>query len=149
MSNEVVATPQSTSADHMRHTYADIWIGQLWDHGNTDGGRCLAETFTDHRPIEQFPNSKQGHIDMAVDWNLAFPDMIFTVEDMIVEGDQLVARYTARGTHEGPLLDIPGTGVQVELTGIDIMRFKDGLITDWWHNEDMQGLMEAIQRART
>jgi len=148
VSSDVPTTPERIDADQMRHIYAAIWIGELWDYGNPAGGRCLADTFTDHRPIAQFPNTKQGHIEMAIDWNRAFPDMTFTVEEMIVEGDQLAARYTARGTHEGTLLEIPGTGAQVELTGIDIMQFHDGLITDWWHNEDMQGLMEAIQRAR-
>jgi predicted ester cyclase len=140
--------PDLDTKERMKHVYAHIWIGELWNHGNPGGGRCLAETFTDHRPIEQFPNNRDGHVQMAFDWNRAFPDMTFVIKDMIVEQDRLVARYVARGTHEGTLLDIPRTGASVELTGIDIMRFQGDQITDWWHNEDMQSLMETILRAQ-
>jgi predicted ester cyclase len=128
----------------MRHVYEDVWIGELWNRGDPAGGRVLAEHFTDDHPIDAFPNSKEGHIAMALDWHQAFPDYQFTVEDVIVEGDRLVARYTSSGTHLGTLSGIPGTGRKVTLTGIDIMRFDGDLLAEWWHNEDMYGLMQQI-----
>ena len=138
---------ESAARERMKYIYAQVWIGELWNCGKPEGGRHLAETFRDHRPIAQFANSRAGHIEMALDWTRAFPDMRFEIEDMIVEGDRLVARYVARGTHLGPFLGMPGTGVSVELTGIDIFRFDGEQMTDWWHNEDMQGLMDTILRA--
>lgn len=147
---EGAETPMSNEEENnrKRHIYEHVWIGELWNLGNPEGGRCLADDFRDHRPFPAFANNKAGHIEMALDWTRAFPDMRFAVEDMIVEGDQLVARYTARGTHQGTFVGIAATGVAVELTGIDIFRFRNEEVTDWWHNEDMQGLMETIQRAR-
>src|SRR4051794_40723679 len=52
----------------------------------------------------------------------AFPDVNVTVEDLIAEGDKVVARFTFRGTHPGPyhmdMGDLPPTGKKVEVTGI-------------------------------
>src|SRR5215471_5186214 len=50
----------------------------------------------------------------------AFPDSRFTIEDLIAEGDTVVVRYTARGTHQGNLMAIPPTGKQASVTAIGI-----------------------------
>ncbi len=129
----------------MRHVYEDIWIGELWNHGDPAGSRVLSEHFFDHRPIDAFPNTKNGHVAMAIDWNQAFPDFRFVIEDVLVDGDKLVARYNSSGTHTGVLSGIPGTGRTVSLSGIDIMRFDaEDRLVEWWHNEDMYGLMRQI-----
>ncbi|MBF6332003.1 ester cyclase [Nocardia transvalensis] len=129
----------------MRHVYEDIWIGKLWNCGDPEGGRALSEKFFDHRPIDAFPNTKQGHVAMALDWHQAFPDFTFVIEDVLIDGDKLVARYNSSGTHTGVLSGIPGTGRRVSLSGIDIMRFDaDDLLVEWWHNEDMYGMMQQI-----
>ncbi|MDG6107066.1 ester cyclase [Dactylosporangium aurantiacum] len=130
--------------EQMVEAYVRVWIGELWNLGDPAGGRVLAEDFHDHRPIEQFPNTREGHIAMAVDWHQAFPDMTFVIEDVMVESNKLVARYRAAGTHLGVLSGIPGTGRGVELTGIDIMGFRGREIVEWWHNEDINGLMSQI-----
>jgi S-adenosylmethionine decarboxylase proenzyme len=132
------------SRETMRHVYEQIWIGELWNAGNPAGGRVLAEDFVDHRPIEQFPPDRDGHVAMALDWHRAFPDMTFKIHDVIVEGDKLVARYSAEGTHLGPLSGIEPSGRRVSLTGIDIFRFRDGRLLEWWHNEDIHGLIKQI-----
>ena len=55
--------------------YVNLWIGKLWNLGDRTGGEFLHEKFTDNRPIPQFPNTKEGHIAMALDANSYFPDM--------------------------------------------------------------------------
>jgi len=52
----------------------------------------------------------------------AFPDFSFSDEDTIAEGDKVVLRWSATGTHNGPLRDIAPTGKQVAFTGIAIYR---------------------------
>jgi S-adenosylmethionine decarboxylase proenzyme len=128
----------------MRHVYEDIWIGELWSMGDAAGGRALAEDFVDHRPIDAFPNTKSGHIAMALDWHRAFPDYKFVIEDIIAAGDKIIARYSASGTHLGTLFGVPGTGRRVSLTGIDILRFRDDRLAEWWHNENMYHLMRQL-----
>jgi len=75
---------------------------------------------------------------------LSFPDIHVTIEDMIAEGDKIVARLTFRGTHDGVFQGIPPTGKEVSWSGIWIYRVANGLFTERWHNYDMQGLLEQI-----
>lgn len=138
------ALVDETRRAKMQHLYEQVWIGELWNAGNAAGGRALARDFVDHRPIERFPADRDGHIAMALDWHRAFPDMTFQIHDVIVEGDKLVARYSAQGTHAGPLSGVAPTGRHVSLTGIDIFRFRDGHLAEWWHNEDIYSLMKQI-----
>ena len=62
----------------------------------------------------------------------AFPDFHNEVEDLLAEGDTVVARLTYRGTHRGEMFGIPPTGKVVEYTGTAIFYILDGLIHDGW-----------------
>jgi steroid delta-isomerase-like uncharacterized protein len=74
----------------------------------------------------------------------AFPDVRFTIEDIITEGDTVVVRYTARGTHQGNLMGIPPTGKQVSLTTIGIFRIAKGKAVEEWINNDDLGLLQQL-----
>ena len=67
----------------------------------------------------------------------AVPDLHYTIEDLFGEGDRVVVRYTARGTHKGDLMGIPPTGKLVTVTGTDIMRVANGKILEEWINSDL------------
>ena len=74
----------------------------------------------------------------------AIPDVHFTLEDVIAEGDRVVTRQTYRGTHQGKLMGIPPTGKQVTLTGIAISRIADGKVVEQWSNNDDLGLLQQL-----
>ncbi len=74
----------------------------------------------------------------------ASPDLYFTIEDQVAEGDKVVTRYTARGTHLGPFMGIPPTGKQVTVTGIGIIRIANGKIVEEWANGDNLGLLQQL-----
>src|SRR5713226_1186473 len=74
----------------------------------------------------------------------AFPDTHYTVEDQIAEGDKVVTRWTARGTHKGELMGIPPTGKQGTVTGIGIARFEGGNIVEAWTEFDALGMMQQL-----
>ena len=74
----------------------------------------------------------------------AFPDLQYTVEDQIAEGDKVVTRYTASGTHRGELMGIAPTGSRVEITGISITRVEDGKIEEIWETHDALGMMRQL-----
>jgi predicted ester cyclase len=74
----------------------------------------------------------------------AFPDLQVTVEDMIAEGDKVVARLTARGTHQGAFLGIPPTGKQGTGTGIEINRITGGKSIEHWVEMDTLGLLQQL-----
>ena len=74
----------------------------------------------------------------------AFPDLTFTIEDQIAEGDRVVTRWTATGTHNGELMGIPATGKQVTVTGLDINRFSGGKSVEHWGQFDQMGMMQQL-----
>ena len=74
----------------------------------------------------------------------AFPDLQFTIEDQIAEGDKVVTRWTARGTHKGELMGIAPTGKQVAFTGITISRIVDGKAVEGWVNRDALGMLQQL-----
>jgi len=74
----------------------------------------------------------------------AFPDLQFTVEDMIAEGDTVVARFTTRGTHQGNLMGIPPTGKQMSGTGMFIDHIVNGKAVEQWFNTDDLGLLQQL-----
>lgn len=74
----------------------------------------------------------------------AFPDVHFTADDVIAEGDRVAARFTMRGTHKGAFMGIPATGKEVVVTGIDIVRFKDGKAVEHWHEWSGMELLQQL-----
>ncbi len=74
----------------------------------------------------------------------AFPDLHLTIEDTITEGDEVMVRFTARGTHLGELLGIAPTGKQVVVTGIAIDRYADGKVVEGWGYFDRLSLLQHL-----
>jgi steroid delta-isomerase-like uncharacterized protein len=74
----------------------------------------------------------------------AFPDLHLTAEDLIAEGDKVVARFTMRGTHQGEFIGISPTGKQVSWTGIEIARIEDDKLVEGWVSSDYLGLFQQL-----
>jgi steroid delta-isomerase-like uncharacterized protein len=74
----------------------------------------------------------------------AFPDVHFTADDIIAEGDKVAARFTMRGTQRGDFMGIPATNREITVTGIDIVRFSDGKAVEHWHEWSGMELMQQL-----
>lgn len=74
----------------------------------------------------------------------AFPDLAVVIHDQIGEGEVVVTRKTFRGTHKGEFMGISPTGNRVAIDVIDIIRIKDGQMTEHWTLPDMLGLMQQL-----
>jgi steroid delta-isomerase-like uncharacterized protein len=98
------------------------------------------------------PNSETGEIRGADTikgeieyFHSAVPDLTYTVEDQVAEGDKVVSRYTVSGTHQGEFFGVPGTGNRIEMTGINIDRFDEsGKLVEEWPEYDLLGAMKQI-----
>lgn len=71
-------------------------------------------------------------------------DLTVAVDDQVVEGDKVVTRWTARGTHDGELMGIAPTGRTAAVTGITIQRILDGKVVEGWTNWDLMGLLQQL-----
>ncbi|MGZ4251862.1 MAG: ester cyclase [Solirubrobacteraceae bacterium] len=74
----------------------------------------------------------------------AFPDLHVTVEDLIAEGDKVVARNTVTGTHQGEYMGLPATGKAVTYDEIFIFRFVDGRVAETWGVVDVFSQMRQL-----
>ncbi|MFX0197842.1 MAG: ester cyclase [Candidatus Hodarchaeota archaeon] len=76
----------------------------------------------------------------------AFPDIHYTLDDQIAEGDKVVTRWTAIATHQGEFMSIPATGKKVTFNGINISHHANGkYVEDWGGNMDALGLLEQLK----
>jgi steroid delta-isomerase-like uncharacterized protein len=75
----------------------------------------------------------------------AFADYRFTMHDEIAEGDRVVARFTASGTHVGDYFGIAPTGKQVEYSAVDIFRLEGGKIAEVWSLSDQHDLLQQLR----
>jgi steroid delta-isomerase-like uncharacterized protein len=73
-----------------------------------------------------------------------FPDYRTDIDDLIAEGDKVVARITMSGTHTGSFMGMPATGKYVEFTGIYIARIANGKIVEHWGEEDGVSLLTQL-----
>ena len=98
----------------------------------------------DHAAPPGTPGGLEGARQTVTMYLTAFPDLYFTVEDLIAEGDKVVARLTVRGTQQGVFMGIPPTGKHVTVTAIDINRFAGGKSVEHWLNMDTLGLLQQL-----
>ena len=99
-------------------------------HGLTDDGHDLPGPAEFRKFYRQF---RSGIADVRI-----------TVDQVIGEGDTTAVRFTAYGTHGGDGLGVKATGRTVRVTGMCMMRWKDGRIAQGWNEFDAAGLMRQI-----
>ncbi len=104
----------------------------------------VASDMTDHDPAPGQAPGLEGVKQYFSSLHAAFPDVQMDVEDMIAEGDKVVARVSVSGTHRGEFMGIAPTGNRVTIAGIDILRVADGKIVEHWGKFDDLGMMQQL-----
>jgi len=74
----------------------------------------------------------------------SFPDSHFIIDDMVVEGDKVVVRWTMTGTHKGEFGGIPPTNKKMTIWGIYIDRIAGGKFVETWERFDTLGMMQQL-----
>lgn len=106
----------------------------------------LTPDFVDHDPtIPGHAGDRESMRDAAIMMRAAFPDWHSTVLDLIAEGDKVVERFVASGTHLGPLGDVPPSGQTASLAGINVFRVEGGRIAERWGVLDQQGFWQQVE----
>ncbi|MBI3304185.1 MAG: ester cyclase [Deltaproteobacteria bacterium] len=80
----------------------------------------VAPAYVDHDPTNRNVRGPKGAKRLVATYRTAYPDTRFTIEEQVAEGDKVVTRWTARGTHKGELRGIAPTGKRITVTGISI-----------------------------
>jgi predicted ester cyclase len=74
----------------------------------------------------------------------AFPDVEFTIVDLVAEGDKLATFVRGHGTHEGEFMGVSPTGTEATWNAFGINRYADGKIAEHWGVPDLMGLMQQL-----
>lgn len=80
-------------------------------------------------------------------YRAAFPDLRFTVHETVADGGTVCVRWTAEGTHRGPLLGLEPTGARARWTGISWLHFVDGKVAEDWVENDVFGMIQQLSPA--
>ena len=123
---------------------AHRFLEELWNQGKLDAvDDIVTNDIIIHvagRDIKGIENFKK----FILGYRNAFPDIKFTIEEQIAQGDKVAERYTIRSTHQGELQGIPPTGKQIKIASIDITRFLDGKMVERWGEFDSIGMMMQL-----
>ncbi len=116
------------------------------DKGNLAAlDELVAEDYLDHSP-PPFPGLAPGREGLKQAFTLfwdATPGY-HQIEDQIAEGDKVVTRLIAYGTHEGDLPGIPRTGNKLQMTATVIHRLSDGKLAEKWSDKDVLGFLQQL-----
>ena len=118
---------------------------EVWDNKNLDiFDELVAADSVDHELPPGLPSGREGGKAYLGIFLTAFPDTNMTIEDQMADGDRVVTRWTAVGTHTAELMGIPATNKQVTVPGIDIHRIVAGKIVEHWGQFDQMGMMQQL-----
>ena len=113
-------------------------VDEIFNQGNlSQADEFLASDFAEREELPPgIPRDREGVKQLTTMLRSAFPDFKATIDDIVAEGDKVVARVTMTGTHTGDFWGVPPTGRQVNLTAIYIVRIAGGKIVEHWGEED-------------
>jgi steroid delta-isomerase-like uncharacterized protein len=119
---------------------------EIFNGGDLDlADELYAPDYVLHDPsLPEDLHGPEGLKQYAAMTSEAFPDARVTIVDQVAEGDKVVDRWTAAGTHTGEFLGIPPTGRRFEVSGITISRFSGEKIAEDWYQGDDLGMMQQL-----
>jgi steroid delta-isomerase-like uncharacterized protein len=122
-------------------------VEEIWNQGKLNTiNELVAEGATFHDP--NVPGGKftgpQGFKQFVEIYRGAFPDVHFTINDQIAEGDKVATRWTATGTQKGALMGIAPTNKHSTVTGTDLERYENGKVVEGWLSYDMLGMLQQL-----
>jgi steroid delta-isomerase-like uncharacterized protein len=120
-------------------------IEQVVNTGNLNAiDELVATDYVYHEPTAGEKRGRDGYKQLITMYRNAFPDVRLTVEQQIAEGDLVVTRWTARGTHRGELFGASPTNKQVNVQGILISRISNGKVVEEFESYDALGMLRQI-----
>jgi steroid delta-isomerase-like uncharacterized protein len=126
-------------------TIAQRFNEDVWGRGDQAVlEELLDPDFVDHDALPGQAPGREGHKQILAAFRSAFPDLNVTTEDIVAEGDKVVSRWTARGTHRGELLGIAPTGNGVTIKGIEVLRVAEGRIVERWAQFNDLEMMQQL-----
>ena len=124
------------------------WFEEVWNKGREEAiDEMFAEDGIAHGLADETGaplRGPNGFKPFFRSFRGAFPDIEVIVEDTVAEGDKVAARCRLHATHAGEGLGFAATQRPMEITGIAIVRVKDGKIVEAWNNFDFMAMFQQL-----
>jgi len=126
---------------HVRRHFEEVL-----NHGRLDViEEIYAPSYVLHAPVSTGDTvGYAGLSQRVVDFRTGFPDIEFSVDDLMGEADRVAARYRFVGTHTGPFGPLAATGRAIDVSGILYVRGEDGLLVEGWSGFDSLDMMRQL-----
>ena len=124
------------------------WFEEVWNKGREEAiNEMFAEDGIAHGLADESGEPLRGPTGFKPffrNFRTAFPDIEVVVEDTITEGEKVAARCTVRGKHQSDTLGFAATQRPMEITGMTIVRVRDGKIIEAWNNFDFMSMFKQL-----
>jgi predicted ester cyclase len=105
----------------------------------------IAPNFVQHFPQSHFPvKGVEGYKQLVRHYLNAFPDLHFTIDEVVSDGQTVVIRGSFTATHTGDLPGLPATGRSTGVTGMVCGHVENGKFAETWSNWDTLGLRQQL-----
>jgi predicted ester cyclase len=140
----IVAADMSPAARAALMKPVDAFYG-FWENGSaTLLAEALSPDFVDHTLPSGRPQGPTGPQIASKGFLAAVPDLRMTVTQRLVVGDRVVSHLRFTGHFTGEFQGVKGEKQPIDFIATDILRIRDGRITDNWHLEDNLTFLKQI-----
>lgn len=120
---------------------AERFLAEVWNAGNLRAADDLVHPTYVVPGVGQGPGAVKRNV---ATFRTAFPDLEWTIEDVVAEGDRVALRLTLRGTHRGTFRGMPPTGKRITMREMVFWWIVDGKLHTGWFLADMLGLRTQL-----
>lgn len=121
------------------------YIEEVWNAGDVSQlEKLFAPGYRRHLSPNADPLTTDGQRQRITEFRQAFPDIRFTIEDIMAEDDRVMFRCTVQGTHQGTFLGILPTNKRVTVSLLDVIRLEEGWFLEHWGGPDLLDLVHQL-----
>jgi steroid delta-isomerase-like uncharacterized protein len=121
------------------------FFDEVWSKGNLGVvDELVSANCVSHDPVSGDLKGCDSIKAQVEEYRRAFPDLQFTIDDLLVSGEKVVVRWTATGTHKGPIMGVAATGKLFSIEGITCERMANGKSVEHWAQWDTMKFLQIL-----
>ena len=126
------------------------FVEELWNNRQLDTAdeifapHCITHQLRSGEPITSEPRDPETLKQHIREWVKAFPDLQFTLEQTIANGDRVASQMTMHGTHTAEWMGVSPTGKRISIAIITVHRIEEGKIVEDWVLVDSLGFFQQL-----
>jgi len=112
------------------------FVEELWNQRRLDvadaifANDCVTHQLRSGAPANGVPRGPKAIKEHVAGWIASFPDLRFSIEQMLTEGDRVAMQLLMEGTHLGPWLGVPASGKKLQIRMFTVHRVAHGKIVE-------------------